>query len=263
MLIDSHCHLASLQRRGTLEEALRNAADAGVGRLITIGTSITDWSDNQELSIGSEGKIGYSVGLHPTDIEDDWEEQLLQLSPFFTQENLPVALGEIGLDHFHLPKYPDEAAEVKARQIEVFEHQLALALQFGCPVIIHSRNAFHECIRVIDGSGLDWSRVVFHCFAEGPEEIRLLNDRGGRGSFTGIITYKNAQRIREAALLQGVDSVMVETDAPYLSPEPKRGKPNEPAFVRYTADFCAEIFGMDFEEFAESASRNTLDFFGL
>ena len=263
MLIDSHCHLASLADRGVLEAALSNAREAGVEQIITIGTSTGDWTVNRDLCVANSGMIAYTVGLHPTDVGDDWEEQLGQIGSFFTEDLSPVAIGEVGLDHFHLPKYPDEAAEVKMRQVEVFRHQLALAMQFDCPVVVHSRNAFSECLDVIEKSGFDWERVVFHCFVEGPEEICELNERGGRGSFTGLVTYKNARRIREAALEQGLDRIMVETDAPYLSPVPVRGRANEPAYVHHTADFCAGLFEMEFEDFAEVATRNTVSFFGL
>ena len=263
VLIDSHCHLASLADRGVLEAALRNAREAGVEQIIAIGTSAGDWTVNRDLCAGNAGTIAYTVGLHPTDIGDDWEEQLEQIGSFFAEDPAPVAIGEIGLDHFHLPKYPDEAAEMKVRQVEVFSYQLALAVQFDCPVVVHSRNAFFECLKVIEKSGFDWERVVFHCFVEGPQEIRGLNERGGRGSFTGLITYNNASRIREAALEQDLDRIMVETDAPYLSPEPVRGRMNEPAHVRHTADFCAGLFDMKLEDFAEVSTRNTVSFFGL
>lgn len=263
MFIDSHCHLASLAKLGVLEASLANAREVGVERIIAIGTSAEDWTVNRDLCVENAGTVVYTVGLHPTDVGDDWEEQLGQISSFFAEAFPPVAIGEIGLDHFHLPKYPDEAAESKMRQEEVFRYQLALAMQFDCPVVVHSRNAFSQCLKVVEESGCDWERVVFHCFVEGPQAIRRLNERGGRGSFTGVITYKNASGIREAAIEQGLDRVMVETDAPYLSPEPVRGRANEPAYVRHTANFCAELFGLKFEDFAEVATRNAVSFFGL
>src|SRR5450432_458307 len=97
----------------------------------------------------------------------------------------------------------------------------------------HSRGAFRECVEMIDAAGINWERVVFHCFTEGPPEMAELQRRGGFGSFTGIITYKNAALVRSAALAQGLDRLMIETDAPYLSPLPQRGKPNEPAYLRH------------------------------
>src|SRR5690606_20694187 len=130
--------------------------------------------------------------------------------------------------------------------------QLTLAKQYSCPVVVHSRGAFMETVKMIDTSGVDWSRVVFHCFAEGATEMAELQSRGGRGSFTGIVTYKSAANVREAALAQGLSRLMIETDAPYLTPVPHRGKPNEPAYVRHTAEYCAELFGVSYEELAST-----------
>src|SRR5690606_26506577 len=117
-----------------------------------------------------------------------------------------------------------------------FASQLELAKKLACPVVVHSRGAFEECVAMGDASGVDWSRVVFHCFTEGEAEMRELLERGGYGSFTGILTYKSADTVRAAARLQGLGRIMVETDAPYLTPVPHRGKPNEPAYIRHTAE---------------------------
>ena len=263
MLIDSHCHLANFYRKGCLEEILEHAAEAGVGRIVTIGTSEKDWEINRQLAAQYPSIISYTIGLHPTDIGEDWEEQLACLPSFLNGDPAHVGIGEIGLDHFHLPKTAQDAEAVKSRQVLVFKQQLKLASSMNCPVVVHSRNSFHECVKVIDEADADWSRIVFHCFADGPEEIRLLNERGGRGSFTGIVTYKNGGDIREALLAQGLDALMVETDAPYLAPVPMRGKRNEPAFVRHTAEFCANLFNLDKEEFARRTTANSRQFFNL
>lgn len=263
MLIDSHTHLASFAAKGTLEGTLARAAESGVTRHITVGTSTDDWDTYRNLSAAHPGTVYHSVGLHPCDVDEDWEEQVAQIGAHFALDPLPVALGEIGLDHFHLPKYPDEAAEIKSLQRAAFIQQLHLAEQFDAPIIVHSRNAFADCVAVIDEVAFDWSKVVFHCFADGPDEIRQINERGGRGSFTGIITYKSAENVRAAAIAQGLERIMVETDAPYLAPVPKRGKPNEPAYLRHTADFCADMFGIPVNALAAVATENTDQFFGL
>ena len=176
----------------------------------------------------------------------------------------PVALGEIGLDRFHLPKESAEAEVVFARQRAAFGEGLALAKRLGCPMVIHSRGAFAECVAMIDASGVDWKKIVFHCFAEGDAEVKVLNERGGLASFTGILTYKNAPNVRAAAKAQGLARLMIETDAPYLTPMPHRGKPNEPAFVRHTAEYCARVvFGVTDEAFAAVTTANARRFFGL
>lgn len=265
MLIDAHCHLAKFARAGTLDETLDRARAAGVERLITVGTSLEDWELYYALAKTHPGVIDFTVGLHPTSVEADWEDQIKALPTYFGTSPGPVALGEIGLDHFHLPKFPDEAAEVKARQVRAFRAQLGLAYQFDCPVVIHSRNAFAECVTLIDESGVDWRKVVFHCFTYGPNEIQILNEKGGRASFTGIVTYSNASvdPIRQALRLQGIDRLMVETDCPYLTPVPHRGKPNEPAFVAHTAAYCAQELGVEETELANRTSANATAFFGL
>jgi TatD DNase family protein len=209
--------------------------------------------------------IFYSAGLHPCSVDENWEQELAGLESFWTGEGpRPVALGESGLDRFHLPANdPEGAACLMGWQKSAFARQLDLAKSLDCPVVVHSRGAFDECVEVIDASGINWSKIVFHCFAEGPSEMTVLVERGGVGSFTGILTYKNAQSVRDAATVQGLDRFMVETDAPYLTPVPHRGKPNEPSFVRHTAEFAAELFGVSYEELAAISQRNAREFYGL
>jgi TatD DNase family protein len=175
-----------------------------------------------------------------------------------------VALGEIGLDRFHLPKEnPAEAEKILGWQRAALAEQLELAKKLGCPVVVHSRGAFAECVEMIDASGVGWGKVVFHCFTEGPAEMAELTRRGGYGSFTGIITYKTADAIRAAAQAQGLDRLMIETDAPYLTPMPHRGKPNEPAYLRHTAEFCAGCLGRAPEKLAEATTANAKRFFSI
>jgi TatD DNase family protein len=269
MLIDTHCHLAEFVRRGDFPAVLDRAAAAGVPRVITIGTSAEDWSLYADLAAAHAGRVDYTVGLHPCDIGEgeDWHAQVAQIPQFFQRAAAdgphPVALGEIGLDRFHLPKDPATAAVVFARQEAAFRAQLAQAREFDCPIVIHSRDTFADCVRLIDESGVDWTRVVFHCFAHGPEEIRILRARGGRGSFTGILTYKNAASVRDALVAQGAEVLLLETDAPYLAPAPHRGQPNEPAYVAHTAREAARLLNLTFEQLAEKTTANAREFFRL
>jgi len=264
-IVDTHTHLDSFYRKGLLEDALTAAANAGIRRMITVGTEPSDWSLYRDLANERRGLIDFTVGLHPCSVEMDWETAVGKLERYFVDSEVrPTALGEIGLDRFHLPrKDAIKAAEIFARQEGAFAAQLEIAKRLEAPVVIHSRGAFEECVALIDASGVDWSRVVFHCFSEGPGEMEQLKERGGFGSFTGIITFKNAESIREAALLQGLERAMVETDAPYLAPMPHRGKPNEPAYAAHTAKFCAELFGVSENEFAEKSTARAVDFYGL
>ena len=265
MLTDTHTHLDSFTRRGELPAVLQRARAADVGAMITIGTDTDDWSLYRDLAGKHQGQIHYTVGLHPCSVGEDWAIRVEQIEAFWKQtQQRPVALGETGLDRFHLPKDDAVAAErIFGWQRAAFAEQLRIAGRLGCPVVVHSRGAFRECVELIDAAGFDWRRVVFHCFSEGPAEMAELTWRGGRGSFTGIITYKTAGAVREAARAQGLDRLMLETDAPYLAPMPHRGKPNEPAYLRHTADFCAGIFGVSREELAARTTENARRFFAL
>jgi TatD DNase family protein len=269
MLIDTHCHLADFARRGDMPGVLDRAGAADIARVITIGTGPDDWDIYANLAATHPGRVDYTVGLHPCDIaeDDSWREQVAQLPHYFhraaTAGPPPVALGEIGLDRFHLPKEPAAAATTFARQEAAFRAQLALARELACPIVIHSRDAFADCVRVIDESGVDWRRIVFHCFTYGPAELNILRARGGRASFTGIITYKNAAPVRAALAAQGLDVLMVETDAPYLAPIPHRGQANEPAYVAHTALEAARILNIPLAELAARTTANAQEFFGL
>lgn len=264
-LIDTHTHLESFARAGALPGALERAREAGVEAMITIGTSPDDWALYRDLAQQHPGLVRYTVGQHPCAVAADWEASQAQVEGFWTASGpKPVALGEIGLDRFHLPKDPAEAERIFGWQQAAFVAGLALAKRLDCPVVVHSRGAFAECVTLIDASGVDWRKVVFHCFTEGEAEMAELTKRGGVGSFTGILTYKSAANVRAAAKAQGLAKFMVETDAPYLTPMPHRGKPNEPAFVRHTAEFAGrEVFGVPFEELAKITSANARAFFGL
>ena len=177
--------------------------------------------------------------------------------------SLAVAVGEIGLDYFRLPKDAGDAEVVKEQQGLAFSYQLSFAKERGLPVIVHSRNAFEDCLTLIDNSGVDWNKVVFHCFSEGVTQMEQLKERGGRASFTGILTFGKNDPLREAALRQGMENLMIETDSPYLAPEPRRGKVNEPAFLRYLGQFAARLFDVSEDLLAEKTFENTCDFYGI
>lgn len=260
-LIDTHCHIDHFILKNEWEGVLERALENQVRRMIIVGTELRDWKIYQEICPHYKPHLAYTVGLHPCHVDEGWDEQLTVLGTFFVGENEPIAMGEIGLDYFHLPKEKSEAEFLTNLQEKAFRKQLALALQFDCPIIIHSRNAFSDTVKIIDESGVDWNKVVFHCFSEGPEEIKILNERGARGSFTGIITYKNAENIRQSALAQGLDKFMLETDSPYLTPEPYRSKSNEPCMIKTIAEYCAKLWKMSLEDFGKQVTLNSEMFF--
>ena len=288
-LIDTHTHLDSYTRDGTLPAVLERARAAGLEAMIAIGTAPDDWTLYRDLAGAHAGFVHYTVGLHPCSVDAGWEGALAQVEGFWGGANrstaakpmanksgesrlggdaspypIPVALGEIGLDRFHLPKETVEAEKIFAWQRAAFVEGLAIVKRLGCPVVIHSRGAFRECVEMIDASGVDWTKVVFHCFTEGPVEQAELTRRGGFASFTGILTYKNAANVRDAAKAQGLARLMIETDAPWLTPMPHRGKPNEPAFLRHTAEYAAaEVFRVGYDELAAVTTANARRFFGI
>ncbi len=233
--------------------------------MIAIGTSPDDWELYRALADQFPGRVSHTVGLHPCSVAADWKAAVEALALCWTASlrPRPVALGECGLDRFHLPAEPEAAALIYEGQRAAFVAQLALGRLHGCPVVVHSRGAFRDCVELIDASGVDWSRIVFHCFSEGPAEMAELLQRGGFGSFTGILTYRKAEAMREAAKAQGLSRLMLETDAPWLTPVPLRGRPNEPAFLRHTAEHAAGLFGVGLDELAEVTTANARRFFGL
>ena len=262
-MIDSHCHLDDFERSGELDAVLLRAREAGVSRMVTIGTSMADWPVYARMAAAHPGVINWTAGLHPTEVGDDWADQIATLASWFATEPRPVAIGEVGLDYFHLPKDPAKAAPLVARQKAAFKAQLEIALQLDCPLVVHARKSFADSVAMIDASGVDWRKVVYHCFSEGVPEVRLLNERGGRASFTGTITFKNGTSALEAAVAQGLDQLMLETDSPYLAPEPLRGSRCEPALVMHTARKFAVATGLPIEEINARASSNAASFFGL
>ncbi|HEY1793473.1 MAG TPA: TatD family hydrolase [Opitutaceae bacterium] len=262
-IVDTHTHLDAVQRAGGLADLIRRARAADVAWMIAVGTDTDDWDLYRDVQASHGDCIRRTVGLHPCNVKDGWEAAVSLIEAHWAGPHRPVALGECGLDRFHLPKEPEAAGRLFGQQKAAFEAQLGIARRLGCPLVIHSRQAFRECVEMIDASGVDWSRVVFHCFSEGADEIGQLNRRGGRGSFTGILTYKNADAVRLAVRSQGLSRLMVETDAPFLAPVPHRGKTNEPAYVRLTAEYAAQMLGIGLAELADATTANARAFFGF
>lgn len=262
-LIDTHAHLDRFHRKGELAAVLERARAAGLVHVVTIGTEPPDWRLYRELTPTLGGFVSYTAGLHPCSVESNWEAALEELPQYFSGANPACGLGECGLDRFHLPKDAGEAAKIFAWQLAAFRAQLAFAKTVRGPVVIHSRGAFAETVAEIDASGVDWRRIVFHCYSEDEPSMQQLLARGGRGSFTGILTYKTAEPIRAAARAQGLARCLLETDSPYLTPEPHRGKPNEPALIVHTAQRAAEVLGVSLDELARATTANAREFFGI
>ena len=261
-LIDTHCHLKSFLENNTLQDVLLRARNAGVEKMITVGTSPEDWHCYQKLA-SSYNYIFFTVGLHPCYVDYDWRKHVASISEYWNDTIKPVSLGEIGLDYFRLPKDKAKKNEIIKNQHECFFAQLEIAKILDCPIVIHSRNAFDDCIRLIDLSGVDWQKVVFHCFSEGVDKLIQLKERGGRASFTGNITYDKNSHLCESVKVQGVDILMLETDSPYLSPEPNRKTVNEPSKIGQIFEFTSSLFDDDKNNLNDSIYHNSIKFFNL
>lgn len=262
MLIDTHCHLTYPELGSQLDMVLQRAAAAGVERIITIATDIADARAARALAI-QHPQISYAAGIHPHAAAKVGDDDLQALSDLhhgrWASDGAPppVAIGETGLD-FHYDFAPP------ARQEEVFRFQLQLAGETGRPVIIHARKAEERCCEILAEYPQLRNRVVFHCFSRGPDIARRIEALGLWLSFTGVITFDKTGEIPASAKSFPLDRIMVETDAPFLSPVPVRKiRPNEPAFVAHTARFIANLRGMTESGFAAAATANARRFFSI
>ncbi|HSV99387.1 MAG TPA: TatD family hydrolase [Sedimentisphaerales bacterium] len=254
-LIDTHCHLTFEPLSADVPRVVQRSRAGGVEGLITVGTHLEDSHKAVELA-GQYKNMFATVGIHPHDAQSADARALEELKEVARQEKV-VAIGETGLDfHYNFSKQPD--------QKRVFEAHLDIARELGLPVVIHCRNAFEETMDILDGCGRGLAGVVFHCFSGSAEQARMVLDKGYFVSFTGVITFRNAESTREAARVVPLDRLMIETDCPYMSPEPVRNcKPNEPALMIHTARFLAQLKGVSLEDLAEATTRTAFGFFRL
>ncbi|MGH1371525.1 MAG: TatD family hydrolase [Cellvibrionaceae bacterium] len=249
MLVDSHCHLDRLKLDkydGDLTKALQAARDADVGKMLCVGISL----ENREAVTGLAEKfddVVASVGVHPLDVESGLatEAQLIE----WGKHEKVVALGESGLDYY----YSDESKDV---QQESFAVHLRAAAEAKLPVIVHTRDARQDTLDLIAEHGCQESAGVLHCFTESWEMAKAAMDMNYYVSISGIVTFKNADALRDVARKMPLDRLLVETDSPYLAPVPFRGKSNEPAFVREVAKFVADLKGISYDKLCEITGDN-------
>ena len=244
-MIDTHAHLDALEDTG---EAIERARVAGVTRIISVGTHPESWRAVLEIAERHEG-VYAALGRHPHDAGSnaDFGELIESLG-----HPKAVAVGEIGLDY-----YRDYAP--RTRQLELFWAQLEIASRLKLPVVIHNRAADEDTATMLrrhDGT------VVLHCFSS-PPLLEPALEHGWYVSFAGNVTYKNAYDLRAAARAVPAERLLAETDSPYLAPQPKRGKPNEPAYVVHTVAVLAEARGEDADELAVQIDANASECFGL
>jgi TatD DNase family protein len=261
MLIDTHCHLTHQDLAPQLDNVLARAREAGVHRVITVAEDVDDARASLDLMRG-RSQVFLIAGIHPHKAAKATADDLralrdLHRGQWSGQDPLDrvLAVGETGLDFYYDFATPEQ-------QEALFRSQVELARETGRPVVIHARQAEERvCDILADYPGLA-DRVVFHCFSGGPELARRVLDTGSLLSFTGVVTFKNAGAIRDSARLAPVDRILIETDAPFLTPEPVRKiRPCEPAFVAHTARFLAELRREPFDVLAAATTANAERFF--
>ena len=254
MLTDSHAHIDMPEFEKDREQVLQRALEGGVTRIITIGIDLPSSLSALELA-NKYDFIFSTIGYHPHNAKEAEESKLEELAGL-GRESRVVAWGEIGLDFYRRHSPPE-------KQKRIFEQQLDLAADADLPVIIHDRDAHNEIFEILKKKRRDSLRGVIHCFSGDYKMALAFIDMGFVISIPGTVTYKNASVVQDVASRIPIESLLIETDAPYLTPAPERGKRNEPFFVTYTAKKIAELRGMDFRELARITSENTNRLFGL
>ncbi|MGB0579315.1 MAG: TatD family hydrolase [Limisphaerales bacterium] len=260
---DSHAHLTWPDFAGELDEVVARAKEQGIERIVTIGTDLESSAKAVELAERIP-EVFAVVGWHPGDVMAGPEDIREELKPM-AQHKKVVAIGETGLDYFRLPSgrggTPEEDEILKRKQAEYFVQQLEVAVDVGLNVVIHTRgDCFDETLEILEPYA-DRLKAVFHCFVETPANMRRVLDVGSIVSFTGIVTFKNAQDVRDTVLATPINKLMVETDSPFLAPVPRRGKRCEPALVRHTAEKVAEIKGCTLEELSAATCATARSFY--
>jgi TatD DNase family protein len=253
-LIDSHCHVGEAEYDVDREAVITRARNAGVVQLVVAAAGGTDETNERAMAIAAREPDCYAViGVHPHDAKMVDEPLLGRIREWARRPRI-VGIGETGLD-FHYDHSPRE------RQIAEFHRFAALAREASLPLVIHSRAAEDETIEVLRDERID--RGVMHCFTYGPAMARRVLDLGLYVSFSGIVTFRSAGELRDAARLVPLDRILIETDCPYLAPEPKRGGRNEPARLVDVACGLAAALGRPVEEIAERTVENTRRLFDL
>ncbi|WP_077620143.1 TatD family hydrolase [Bacillus sinesaloumensis] len=254
MLIDTHAHLNAIQYQDDLEEVIGRAQSEGVTTIVVVGFDRETITRAIELAERYEF-IYATVGWHPVDAIDMTDEDLKWIEELCAHPKV-VALGEMGLDYYW-DKSPKDI------QKKVFRKQIALAKKVKLPIIIHNREATADIVEILQEENASEVGGIMHCFTGSVEVARQCMDMNFYISFGGPVTFKNAKKPKEVAAEIPLDRLLIETDCPYLTPHPFRGKRNEPSYVKYVAEQIAELKGVSFEEIAQKTSDNARRFFGI
>lgn len=252
MLVDHHCHLDFPELSADLDGVIARAGAAGVGTLVTISTRIRRFERYKEIAERSPA-VYFSVGTHPHYAHEELDIPLAEIVRLATSHPRVIAIGEAGLDYFYKDKAPRDAQETG------FRRHIAAARETGLPLVIHSRDADADTIAILEEETAKGAfSFVLHCYTGGMALARRGVELGGYVSFSGVLTFKKSEALREIAKAMPLDRLLVETDSPYLAPEPFRGKRNEPAHVVHTARVLAESKGVTYEALCAATTENFL-----
>ncbi|MDN6161407.1 MAG: TatD family hydrolase [Atopostipes sp.] len=254
MLFDTHAHLNVEQFEEDEEEVIQRAKDHAVSKMAVVGFDHPTIKKALELTKNYEG-IYPIVGWHPTEAGSYTEEIEEMLTDLVEEEEI-IALGEMGLD-YHWMNDPKEV------QIETFRKQIRLAKKLVLPIVVHNRESTEDIYQVLKEEGIEEIGGIMHSFNLSPDWLEKFLDLGMHISFSGVLTFKNAPEVRESAKLVPIDKLLIETDAPFLSPEPNRGQRNEPSYVRFVAKELARLRNRSVEEIAEITMENAMKLFQI
>ncbi len=251
MFIDSHCHLNMLtghdEKPVTMDEILADAEREKIEKMLCVSVNTTDWQGMKDLCQPHQKRIAISAGIHPCYMEDqDFDALEAQ-----ADDEQVVAIGETGLDFFYCKDAPTQQL-----QCDSFAYHIDLSARQNKPIIVHTRDARTATIDVLRAERAERGGGVMHCFTETKEMAKAALDLGFYISFSGIITFKNANEIRQVCEYVPLDRILIETDSPYLAPVPNRGKINRPAWVKHVAEKVADIKNLTTEEIAQITTEN-------
>ena len=254
MIIDTHCHLDDTRYDDDIQSVIKNALNNKVDKIIIPGADINDLPKAAKIA-NSNSNIYFAAGVHPYEI-DGYDESVIRK---FAKDPKCVAIGECGLDYFRLPD--DNVDEYKSKQKDIFISQIKLAIELNLPLIIHIRDANEDSLKILKEYEDKLVGGVLHCFNASPILLELSSKfYYGIG---GVLTFKNAKKLVEILPKIPLNRLLIETDAPYLTPEPHRGKRNEPAFTTFVADKMSDILGMSRDEIEGLTTQNAIRLFRL
>lgn len=254
-LVDSHCHLDGLDYQALhkdVDDVLEKAAARDVKFCLAVATTLEGYRGMRDL-VGERENVAFSCGVHPLNQDKDYDVEALRS---MAGEPGVVALGETGLDYFYTP-------ETKPRQQASFRQHIRIGRELNKPIIVHTRDARADTLAILHEEKVTECGGVLHCFTEDRQTAGKLLDMGFYISFSGILTFRNADRLRDAACFVPLDRILVETDSPYLAPVPHRGKENQPAMTRDVAEYMAVLKGISVEELACATTKNFADLFHI